>query len=171
MIKLINGRGQLGRALQDRVRNVKCEKKIYVYHTWKPWKTDLETQEEEYKKFIEFVKQHKGDRIVLISTYSENESYYVYFKQMSEAYLIQNCQDCLVIRLPSLVGNKGILKRFKEGSVCPYGKIEFLTLKEASIKVVELLQYDGLVKSFTLRGEEISAVLVNELIKKLMEKK
>ena len=171
MIKLINGRGQLGSALQERIRNIKCEKNIYVYHTWKPWQVDSKTQEEEYKKFIEFVKQHKSDRVVLISTYSENESYYVYYKQMSEAYLIQNCQDCLVIRLPSLVGDKGILKRLKEGSAAPYGKIEFLTLKGASKKIVKLLQYDGLVRSFTLRGEEISAVLVDELIKRLVEEK
>ena len=85
---------------------------------------------------------------------------------MAESFLISKCKDCLVIRLPNLVGNKGILKRFKDGTALPYGNIELLTLASAAEKIIDLISYDGLVKTFSIKGEEVSAVLINEIIKK-----
>ena len=167
MIKLVDGLGQLGEKLKESIEGVSIDKRVYIYHTWNPWARDHETQEEEYKKFVDFVKQHSDGRIVFISTYSQNESYYVHFKQLAESYLLTTHEDALVIKLPNLVGNKGILKRMKERSVTPYGRIEFLSLADAAHKIVGLLQYNGLVKSFSLKGEEISAILVSEIIEKL----
>jgi len=160
----MNGRGQLGIALQKQIKNIISEKATFIYHTWNPWDRDPHTQEYEYNKFIKFVNAQRKHRIVFISTCSQNENYYVHFKQLAEAYLISNCKDCLIIRLPNLVGNKGILKKLKDKNVSPYGKIEFLSLNDASKKIVDLINYNGLIKVFSLKGEEISAILVNEIL-------
>ena len=164
MIKLMNGRGQLGVILKKQIKNTTSEKTIFVYHTWNPWDRDQRTQEREYNKFIQFVDEQRKDRIVFISTCSQNENYYVHYKQLAEAYLILNCKDCLIIRLPNLIGNKGILKKLKDRVVSPYGKIEFLSLSNASKKIIDLINYHGLIKTFSLKGEEISAELVEAIL-------
>ena len=107
MIKLCDGRGQLGEYLQRHLSAITTTKNIYIYHTWNPWDKEYEVQKAQYEKFKLFVDDHPNDRVVFISTYSENENYYVHFKQRAEAYLITTCQDSLVVRLPNLVGNKG----------------------------------------------------------------
>ena len=168
MIRLINGRGQLGEKLKSHLDDLDNEKDIYIYHTWNPWAKDRSSQKQEYTKFINFVDQYKGSRIILISTYSQNENYYVYYKQLAESYLIVNCANSLAIRLPNLIGKKGILKKFKDRSVEPYGKIELMTLDAAAAEIVNLLNYDGLVKILTLKGEEISAALAKEIITQLI---
>tara|TARA_A100001515_G_scaffold59201_1_gene46762 strand:- start:1039 stop:1548 length:510 start_codon:yes stop_codon:yes gene_type:complete len=167
MIKLANGRGQLGESLKKLIEDKHIEKKVFVYHTWSPWEKDRAPQKKEYEKFINFVERNKENRIVFISTYSQDNNYYVHYKHLSESYLLQNCQDCLVIRLPSLVGNKGILKKFKDDAVSPYGSLELMPLEEASKKIFDLLDYDGLAKIITLKGEQISAFLVKDIINKL----
>jgi len=166
MIKLINGRGQLGEKLNILLKDEFYEKDIYLYHTWNPWQKDHNTQEREYKKFVGFVEQHKNNKIILISTYSQNENHYVHFKQVAEAYLITQCSDCLVIRLPNLIGNKGILKRLKNQTAGPQGKIEFMTIEDAAMEIINLIKYNGLLKVISLKGEEISARLVNEILQK-----
>ena len=160
----MNGRGQLGEALKKQITGITSKSPVFIYHTWNPWNRHKHIQEYEYNKFIKFVNEHKHHRIIFTSTYSQNENYYVHYKQLAEAYLISNCKNCLIIRLPSLVGNKGILKKLKEKTVSPFGKIEFLSLGDASKKIVELVSYDGLVKTFSLKGEEISAELVEALL-------
>tara|TARA_R100000152_G_C6686826_1_gene119377 strand:+ start:50 stop:556 length:507 start_codon:yes stop_codon:yes gene_type:complete len=167
MINLVNGRGQLGDYLRTNLPSVKIDKKVHIYHTWRPWQIDSATQKQEYEKFMEFVDKNKSDKIIFTSTYSQNETYYVHYKQLAESYLIANCKDSIIARLPSLIGNKGILKRLKEKSATPYGKIEFLPIATAGQKIFDLVQYNGIVKCFTLKGEEVSAELINELIIKM----
>lgn len=164
MIQLVNGRGQLGEELKKHIKNYKNKKNVFIYHTWNPWDRTQETQKKEYEKFINFVNAHLECRILFISTYSQNDNYYVMYKQLAEAYLINKCEDALAIRLPSLIGNKGVLKKFKESKASPYGEIEFISLTEASEKIIDLASYNGLNKSFTIVGEKISAALANELV-------
>ena len=166
MIKLINGRGQLGEQLKIDIKDARTDRNVYIYHTWNPWKRDRPSQENEYKKFVQFAESHKHKgRIILISTCSQNDNYYVHFKQLAEAYMISNIDDCMVIRLPNLVGNKGILKKLKEQSAEPYGQIELLSLTSASKKIINLINYRGDIKSFSIEGEKISAALINEILK------
>ena len=166
MIKLINGRGQLGEQLKIDIKDARTDRNVYIYHTWNPWKRDRPSQENEYKKFVQFAESHKHKgRIILISTCSQNDNYYVHFKQLAEAYMISNIDDCMVIRLPNLVGNKGILKKLKEQSAEPYGQIELLSLASASKKIINLINYRGDIKSFSIEGEKISAALINEILK------
>tara|TARA_R100000008_G_scaffold40649_1_gene23319 strand:+ start:899 stop:1405 length:507 start_codon:yes stop_codon:yes gene_type:complete len=167
MIQLINGNGQLGDALRMSLEYVNIEKDVYIYHTWNPWDRDIETQQGEYAKFKQFVDLHKEGKVIFISTCSQVENYYVHFKQLAEAYMLTNCEDCLCIRLPNLIGPKGILKKLKDGTADPYGKIELMTVDTAAKKILELTEYSGPLKSISLKGEEISAIIINEILHKV----
>ena len=166
MIKLCNSRGQLGEHLKKYVDAANTTKNIYIYHTWNPWDKEYEVQKTEYEKFKLFVDDHLNDRVVFVSTYSENENYYVHFKQRAEAYLITTCEDSLVIRLPNLVGNKGILKKLKERSVEPTGTIEFISLEAAAQAVVTVAINDSCVKSRRIHGDKIPASLISDIFDK-----
>ena len=167
MIKLCDGRGQLGEYLQRHLSAITTTKNIYIYHTWNPWDKEYEVQKAQYEKFKLFVDDHPNDRVVFISTYSENENYYVHFKQRAEAYLITTCQDSLVVRLPNLVGNKGILKKLKERSVEPIGTIEFISLEAAAQAIVNAAINDSCVKSRRIHGDKIPACLISEIFDKI----
>ena len=165
MINLVNGRGQIGSALADRIDEIKIDKEVFIYHTWNVWQKDFSSQKIEYQKFKKFVDKNKNSgRIIFISTASEGENYYVFYKQKSEAYLILNCEDCVIIRLPNLIGNKGIFSRLKNKEARPYGEMEVLSMQSAAQKIIEMASYDGLVKSHTCRGEKISASTLNSII-------
>jgi len=165
MINLLNGKGQLGSILQEQIKNIQTTKNIFIYHTWNVWDKSQDAQKKEYKKFIDFVDKNKDNgRIVFISTYSEGNNYYVHYKQKSEAHLISSCNDCLIIRLPNLIGNKGIFNRLKNKECEPYGEIEIMSLEDASANVLSLLNYDGLVKCFTIKGEMISVITLDKII-------
>ena len=56
-------------------------------------------------------------KIIFISTKSEKDSWYVYYKQMSESYLLQNSKDCLILRFPTIVGSKGTILLLKQTSI------------------------------------------------------
>ena len=92
MIKLINGRGQLGTSLNALVKAYKGTEVIYIYHTWNFIDKRQHIQEEEYNKFKKFVNEHKDKKIVFISTRSNNGDNYVKYKLLSEAYLLENCK-------------------------------------------------------------------------------
>jgi hypothetical protein len=166
MIRLVNGRGQLGERLKEVLHSVEdIENDIYVYHTWNWLSKDYETQKNEYLKFERFIEKHINDRVVLISTISENDNYYVYFKQMAEAHLLKLCKNSLVLRLPNLIGSKGILKLLKDGVVEPYGVIELLSIEKAAQEVINHLQYDGLSKIISIKGEKVPAELISKIFK------
>ena len=112
-VELKNGRGQLGSLLKLKLNNTNSESKTFVYHTWNIDDKSKERQEKEYIKFKNFVDTNKDGKIVFISTKSQKNSWYVYYKQLSESYLIQNHIDSLVLRFPTIVGRKGTLQLLK----------------------------------------------------------
>ena len=165
MIILANGRGQLGEALKEKLNSFKTPSVIYIYHTWNVWEKDALSQKKEYDKFCDFVnKNKKKGRIVFISTYSTGDNNYVFYKQKAEAFLILNSDNCLILRLPHLIGNKGIFNKLKTKTAEPYGSIEVMSLEDAAIKILEYSYYDGLCKSFTFKGEKINTTTLNEII-------
>jgi hypothetical protein len=165
MISLLNGKGQLGSILQEQIKNFETTKDVFIYHTWNVWDKNPKPQKKEYDKFKKFVDENKQKgRIIFISTYSEGNNHYVHYKQKSEAHLISSCNDCLIIRLPNLIGNKGIFNRLKNKECEPYGEIEIMSLETAARSILELVNYDGLAKSFTVKGEIISVVTLNKII-------
>ena len=165
MIILANGRGQLGEVLKQKLKFFKISSVVYVYHTWNVWEKDLQSQKKEYDKFCDFVnKNKKKGKIIFISTYSTGDNDYVLYKQKAEAFLILNCDDCLVLRLPHLIGNKGIFNKLKTKAAEPYGSIEVMSLETAATKILEYCYYEGLCKSFTIKGEKINTTTLNEII-------
>ena len=107
MIKLINGRGQLGDVLEQKINlyNNFDGSDTYIYHTWKLNTKSYEEQNLEFKKFKKFVDKHFKNRIIFISTFSEKDDWYVHFKQLSESYLLNYCKNALVVKLPTFIGN------------------------------------------------------------------
>tara|TARA_R100000655_G_scaffold12543_1_gene28908 strand:- start:43 stop:552 length:510 start_codon:yes stop_codon:yes gene_type:complete len=163
-IKLIDGMGQLGEILSSKIDKFQCEKPTFIYHTWNVWDRSYEDQKKNYDTFVKFVLEHEQDKIIFVSTYSEENNFYVHFKQLAEAFLLTNHENSFIIKLPNLVGNKGILRRMRDRQIKPYGKIEFVTLEDAANEILKLVNYNGLVKSFCMSGELISAKLVNEIL-------
>tara|TARA_B100000676_G_C18052095_1_gene831895 strand:- start:1202 stop:1693 length:492 start_codon:yes stop_codon:yes gene_type:complete len=161
MIKLINGRGQVGEELSKNLPN--CQEDIFIYHTWNVWDKTQKPQQCEYFKFKEFVNEHGDDKIIFISTYSEQENWYNHYKQLSEAYLINNCSKGLILRVPVIIG-KGVCQKMKDGEVEPYGVMELVTVQDVSKRIIELCSYDGNIKSFRMEGNLVPAKIAYSLI-------
>ena len=165
MIKLLNGRGQLGNFLKNKIKNYQTEKEVFIYHTWNVWDKSEESQAKEYEKLKSFIDNNNNTgRVIFISTYSDNDNYYVHYKQKAEAYILLNCEDSIILRLPSLIGNKGIFKKLKQKECSPYGILQIMSLEQASNKILEFVDYKGLSRTFTITGENIKAETLNELL-------
>ncbi len=165
MIKLCNGRGQLGECLTKILpeKNYSSLEIVNIYHTWNVEDKSKQKQENEFLKFKNFVNINQNEKIIFISTYSEKEDYYVHFKQLSEAYLLSNHSKGQVIKLPTFIG-KGICEKFKNGKAEPYGVMELISVQNAAKEVIKLVDYCGYVKSFRIKGEIVSAEFVKNLI-------
>ena len=165
VVKLINGRGQIGKILSKKVENLECKNEILLYHTWNIDDKSEKIQLAEYVKFVNFVDSNKNKRIVFISTKSEKDSWYVYYKQMSESYLLQNCYDCLILKFPTILGSKGTMQLLKQKKIQPYGIMELMSLEEVATKIIDTINYNGKSKILSFEGQKISAVLANEILK------
>jgi len=169
MIKLINGRGQLGEELNNLLKKDSyCfeefkDKSVLIYHTWNILDKSKEPQEKCFEDFKRFADNNFNSRIVFTSTYSQTENYYNFYKQMSEAYLLNNHPDSYVIRLPTLMG-KGVFKNFRDNKVKAVGEIELMTIEDAAKKTMDLTVKGGLIRSIREKGTIIPASLVKELI-------
>jgi hypothetical protein len=152
-MELINGRGQLGEALSK----LDIPGKGYIYHTWNHMDKDERVQMGCYENFREFVRRHCTDRVVLISTTTQNQSPYLRFKQMAER------KADTVIRLPTLVG-KGTCERFRDGSANAYGEMELLTVDEAAIAIKHILERRDNLLSYDVKGHKVDAGLAKALI-------
>jgi len=167
MIRLVNGRGQLGSAM----RGLICEYETQtpdttttrIYHTWNPWDKSKEVQQTEYNTFIQYVDKHKDEKIIFVSTYSQNDNYYVHYKQLAEAYLLTNHPTGVAVRLPNIIGKKGIVQKLKEGTVEPYGEMEIISLSCAARSVMDCVSYEGIKRLVTVRGHSIPALVVYDL--------
>lgn len=165
MIRLINGRGQLGESLARLIeeRKLVFPDDVAVYHTWNFLDKSEEVQKACYNAFTQFVDQHPDTRILFTSTYSQADNPYNYYKQAAEAYLINRHQKGSIIRLPAIVG-KGVFERFRTEDIQPFGEMEIVTLREATEEVLKFLQSGSRIRSTTVRGHMVPANVVKELI-------
>jgi len=170
MVKLINGRGQLGDKLQSLVQFETIED-VTIYHTWKvPHLYDLKPGEEEsiqkneYLKLVEFSKNNPNTKIIFISTNSNRPTIYTYYKELAEAYLLLNHKSCVVLKFPVFIG-KGVLSKLKSGELKPYGVTEVITLDKVIDSIKEYISYNGLKRVFTIEGEKIEAKTIVEILK------
>lgn len=170
MIQLINGRGQLGTELKKQLetKNSISDKNATIYHTWNFLDKSEETQKKEFEKFKEFLKNKNDYPLIFISTYSQQNNPYNYYKQLSEAYLINNFSGGYVIRLPVLIG-KGICQKLKDNEAEPYGEIELMSVEKAAKQVISELEQiiigNKRIQNIQISGDKIPAELAYELIK------
>jgi hypothetical protein len=163
MIKLANGRGQLGTILEEKVGSIKCDENIWIYHTWNIDDKSQKRQLSEYNKFIDFVEDNKKEKIIFISTSSQKDNWYNYYKHLSEAFLLTSTDNCVIIRLPTLIG-KGTFVDLKMGVSRPHGYFNLMTLKKACDIIIDKIFYNGKIKSFHIIGEDISAESVKDIM-------
>ena len=161
MAKLINGRGQLGQELRKLITH--RTRDVLIYHTWSVLDKSELAQKKEYNRFTEFVDANKDKKIIFVSTASQRETYYTRYKHLSEAYLLLHCPRGLAIRLPMIIG-KGVLPNIKNGKLKPYGEMELITLENSAKEVMKLIHYEGLIKSFSIRGTKVESDLVKEIL-------
>jgi hypothetical protein len=162
-ITLTNGRGQMGKILSEKITSLVRQPEVNIYHTWNLEDKSNNIQSLEYNKFKNFVIENKDKRIIFISTTSQKETPYVKYKQLSESFLIQNCNDCLILKFPTLIG-KGIFYDFKNNTKQPYGEMNIMTIDEACKNIINNLSYNGFLKIKSFDGHKISAKLVYELV-------
>jgi len=170
MVKLINGRGQLGDKLQSLIQ-FEIMEDVTIYHTWKvPHLYDFKLGEEEliqkneYLKLVEFSKNNPDTKIIFISTNSNRPTIYTYYKELAEAYLLLNHKSCVILKFPVFIG-KGILPKLKSGELKPYGVTEVITLDKVIDSIKEYILYNGLKRVFTIEGEKIEAKTIVEILK------
>tara|TARA_R100001086_G_scaffold124017_1_gene63998 strand:- start:1155 stop:1655 length:501 start_codon:yes stop_codon:yes gene_type:complete len=162
-VLLKNGRGQLGEILKKNIKTTNFDEEVVIYHTWNIDDKSEDIQHKEYQKFTTFVKEYRDKRIIFISTKSKKDDFYIKYKQMAESFLIQNCNNCLVLKFPTLIG-KGVIKNFKTKKQLPYGVMEIMSLKKCSSLIIDNINFQGQRKILYFDGETVSADLVYELV-------
>jgi hypothetical protein len=159
-MKLINGRGQIGSLFNssefDNIEDT-------LYHTWNFIDKTEETQKRLYHDFKAYVDGHPGEKIIFISTKSEDFNEYTKYKKLSEDYLSSVRSNYLIIRVPNIIG-KGICERFRSlEKIQAYGKIELITLAEVFIGISQYIK-EGRIGLLDIEGEIVSAHTVMSLI-------
>ena len=171
MIRLSNGRGQLGEKLNERFSNFPIEEDIIIYHTWKvPYLYNSLLGEEEqiqiheYEKLTQCSQNNPNSKIIFISTNSNRSTFYTYYKELSEAYLLLNHKNCVILKFPFFIG-KGIIQKIKNKEIEPYGITEVITLNKVVDTIEEYIVYNDLKRVFTIPGEKIEAKTISEILK------
>jgi hypothetical protein len=163
MITLINGRGQLGKVLQQRINKDMVGEEIFIYHTWNIIDKSETIQKACYDKFVDFVNGHQDKRTLFISTYSQTNNPYNYYKQLSEAFLLSNTERGSVVRLPTLIG-KGICENFRKGLSEAYGEMELISLNDAADAILSELTSHSRIRNIRVYGTKIPASTARDLI-------
>ena len=164
-ITLANGRGQLGRCLSTLAGSMSCDEETYIYHTWNVADKSKEAQQKEYDQFVKFVDEHCDKKIIFVSTSSLKETHYTFYKHTAESYLLANSVKSLVVRLPTFISHKSVIRGFAEGKVKPQGTMELISVQDAAKSVLKYINYSGLVRSFTVYGQKMSAEYINLILK------
>jgi hypothetical protein len=171
MVKLINGRGQLGEKLKERFESYKTESDVTIYHTWKvphlynpkPGEEEF-IQQKEYLKLVTFSRDNPNTKIIFISTNSNRPTFYTYYKEQAEAYLISYHRSCVILKFPVFIGN-GVIKKLKTGELKPYGVTEVITLDKVVNTIADYIEYNDKKRVFSIEGEKIEAATIVEILK------
>lgn len=171
MIKLSNGRGQLGNKLTEKFKDYTSNSNITIYHTWKvphlynpQLGEEEEIQKNEYQKLITYSQNNPDTKIIFISTNSNRSTLYTYYKELAEAYLLLNHKKCIILKFPVFIG-EGVIKKLKLGELQPYGITEVITLDKVVNTIEEYLEYEDLKRVFIIPGEKIEAKTILEILK------
>ena len=163
MITLIDGLGNMGSKLEERIKDIKIEKDIAIYHKWNPWEKDnKQIQKDCYEEFKKFVDENQEKRIVFISTLSQNNDYYTKYKIKAGWYLLENHSDKKIFFFNTILG-KGTCQKLLNGEIQPYGNMHLITMDYAVDFILERMNNDTTISTYY--GEKIPASLVTDLMK------
>lgn len=169
MVILFNGRGQLGEKLKN-LKSIETSKDVVIYHTWivthnSQNAENEDVQKNEFEKFKKCVDNNLNKRIIFISTNSNRNSFYTKYKELSEAYLLNNHSDGIVLKFPAFIG-KGILQKLKSGEYKPFGTLELITLDSVVNTISEYINdIEYSKRIYYISGEKILATTVLEILK------
>ena len=161
MIKLIDGKGGLGRALKKRLKYYKHLDCI-IYHTWNLHDKSIQGQWNEFDKCIKKTCDYKKKKIVFISTLNDNWSSYLKYKYETEKWILGTSEISKVIRIPSIISDMGIFKRCLKNKPTN-GKIEISTYDIIAEKILQSI--DNNKRLEFIHGDMIEASTIYELIK------
>jgi len=160
-MKLINGRGQLGKALKKYLKLYKHVDCI-IYHTWNMIDKSEEGQRQSCLDFMKFVRKNDKKKIVFISTTHPIHCHYMEYKNLSEIFLWNYTNDGVVIRLPSLIGKGKIYDKCKKGIKLKNGYINIDTIDNAAKTILSLV--DSKERLNVINGEKVHSDIIQELI-------
>lgn len=149
-MKLINGRGQLGKALSS-CRSL-FDHDVIVYHTWNFINKDDQTQKLELDKLRLFLESTPSNKkVVFISTSTQTDTPYLTAKRAAEKIVLEHNACNLVLRLPCIIG-KGAFSGIRDGSLKPFGEITFTSMNEVCDFICDNIQNSGIIQcpSWTL---------------------
>lgn len=160
MIRLVNGRGQLGTALGARLPGWEHPGDIHLLHSWVFMDKSEVVQAGEYNKFKRDLAGSSG-KPVFVSTKTTIDSPYLRWKIKAEADTLE--AGGVVVRIPNLIG-KGICSRFRAEDAKPFGKLELATIEDAAEFTLKAAAAPpGTI--MTMEGETLTAALAYNLIK------
>ena len=157
-MKLINGRGQLGKELSKLSSDIDCT----IYHTWNLDDKSKNAQFEEYEEFCYYVDKYPDERIVFISTTYPHHDEYVRFKMEAELYLWSHTRSGQVIRIQSMIGKGRLYEKCLKKKKLLSGNVAINTIKETAEDIIMNLNSDD--RLIVIPGHEINVNIVNELI-------
>ncbi len=160
MIELLNGRGQLGIAMQQRIAEYSFNTDVSILHAWEFVDKSEATQMAQFDKFRSCLAKAHGIPL-FVSTLSRGSTPYVRWKVAAESETLATGGS--IIRLPCIIG-KGICANLKAGIVEPFGSIELVSLKHAVEEVLCTASKIGSPKVYSVSGEMVSAKIVDCLI-------
>jgi hypothetical protein len=162
MLILFDGKGQLGTVLEKHINEI--DREVHIHHKWNFLDKSEEKQRQIYKTFEKYVDAHRNDEVYFISTAINNQSSYLEYKRKAESYLLKNCVNGHVIRLPNMLG-RGICNDFREDRKKPFGDIELITIQDATSAILKIICSGVPEEINTVEGEKISASMVYDLIR------
>ena len=157
-MKLINGRGQLGKELSKLNFDIDCT----IYHTWNLDDKSYGAQLEEYENFCHYVDKHPDEKIVFISTVYTHYDEYVRWKMEAELYLWRSMESGQVIRIQSMIGKGRLYEKCLKKKELLFGDVVINTIKETAEDIIMNLNSDD--RLIVIPGHEIDVNIVNELI-------
>ena len=169
MIRLINGRGQVGSALKKLLQEAEAEsletsvQDVAIYHTWNFLDKTEQTQRVCYEKFREFVDQNPDIKIVFTSTYSQTNNPYNHYKRLAEKYLLEHHNNGQIVRLPTLIG-KGVFEKFRRNEIQAFGEMEIMSVQNAARKILTFAASNPRIRNKTIQGVKVPAKIVQELV-------
>tara|TARA_A100001515_G_scaffold143574_1_gene145073 strand:- start:4313 stop:4810 length:498 start_codon:yes stop_codon:yes gene_type:complete len=161
MATLLNGRGQLGEKLKKRLSELPGD--AHIYHTWQVKDKSKAEQIKQYCLFKSYVDENSDKKIVFISTKSQKDTWYTYYKQLSEAYLLTKCEKGIVIRLPTFIGKPSKLFDSRK-DIDVYGEVELISLEDVVAEIINICKRDMKIKIVDVNGEKVSAKTVRQIV-------